>query len=317
MLRHCEFCELRCGVDRTQGEPCPCHLGAETYEYKRYVSLNEEPELVPAMRVFFSGCNFRCTFCDEGPGCFEPDRGARIEPSQWAPDLRGDLPRDVQCISFLGGEPTLHVHTLLAIAEALNGTIPLAVNTNLYMTPEVLAWLDDVVTYYLADFKFGNDCCAKRIAGVPRYMEVVCRNLLLLGPSPGLIVRHVLIPGHLDCCYRPIVDWLCRHLPAARFELYTSYVPCWKASRDPTTARLNTPSEIERAEDFLEGTTLRWRTHKLASSAAPNVLKAVPVEVSLTIGADGRVYCHDLTPELASLLTTVTAPAVPGSARTE
>src|SRR3990172_3116900 len=59
MLQRCELCELRCQIDRTKGEPCPCRLGTDTYEYKRYVSLNEEAELVPAMRVFLSGCNFR------------------------------------------------------------------------------------------------------------------------------------------------------------------------------------------------------------------------------------------------------------------
>jgi putative pyruvate formate lyase activating enzyme len=307
MLRHCEFCELRCGVDRTRGDSCPCHLGAETYEYKRYVSLHEEAGLSPAMRVFLGGCNFRCKFCDEAPGCFAPRRGTRVDPRQFAHGSRPTLPENVRCLSLIGGEPTLHVHTILAIAEALDGKIPIAVNTNMYMTPEVLDWLEGVVTYYLADFKFGDDACAERLAGVPRYMEVVRRNLRHLAGSSGLTVRHVLLPGHFDCCFRPIVDWLSENLPLVPFQLYSGYVPCWRVSGEADIRRLNTPTEITAAETYLRHAGLRWRTPAPRDLAATDCGDGEQTEVSLTIGADGRLYCHDLTPALLPVLARVVA----------
>jgi len=36
-------------------------------------------------------------------------------------------------------------------------------------TPEAFELLDGVVDVYIADFKFGNDACAKRLSGVDRY----------------------------------------------------------------------------------------------------------------------------------------------------
>ena len=103
-------------------------------------------------------------------------------------------------------------------------------------TIESFALLNRVVDVYVADLKFGNDVCARQIAGVDGYMQIVTRNLLLAARSRRLIVRHLLLPGHLDCCYRPIVDWMCRHLPAVPFRVMTGYLPKWKAVHHPTLA---------------------------------------------------------------------------------
>src|SRR5262245_2187186 len=52
MLEHCQMCEWRCGVSRTRGASVPCKLGAESYVFGQYLSLTEEPEVVPALRIY-------------------------------------------------------------------------------------------------------------------------------------------------------------------------------------------------------------------------------------------------------------------------
>lgn len=302
MLQDCNMCELRCGVDRAAGERGQCRLAASTHVYKTYVSLNEELEVGPALRVFLGGCNFRCPWCDEAPDAFE-DAGQRVEPARCAAELQSAMAGGAQTISILGGEPTLHVHTILALAAAAVPCLPLALNTNLYMAPEVIGLLDGVVRWYLADFKFGNDDCARQYAGVPRYSDVVRRNLLLVAATRAeLVIRHVLMPGHLGCCFRPVAEWVAEHLPGARFQLYPGYVPCGPASCDAEVGRLNTRSEVHAAVEFLAGLELRCEP----SSRGPVRLDAPSVRqagvASVTLGADGRIYCHDLTPELASVL---------------
>jgi putative pyruvate formate lyase activating enzyme len=101
--------------------------------------------------------------------------------------------------------------------------------SDFYGTPEAFALLAGVVDVYVADFKFGNDGCARRIAGVEEYVETVTRNLLLVGQRHDLIVRHLLLPGHFDCCYRPVVAWLRRKLPRAKFSIRDGYLPRWRA----------------------------------------------------------------------------------------
>src|SRR5262249_13080683 len=106
MLRECTMCEWRCGADRTRGEATPCRLGVETHVFKHYISLTEEPEVRPALRVYLGGCNFRCRFCDTAPDCFEPSHGRKIEPEVYAEELSEALQFGARCISVLGGEPT-------------------------------------------------------------------------------------------------------------------------------------------------------------------------------------------------------------------
>ena len=61
---------------------------------------------------------------------------------------------------------------------------------------------------WLADFKFGNDACALRLAKVPDYTSSVRENLLWADRHSELIVRHLLMPGHIECCWRPVAEWL-------------------------------------------------------------------------------------------------------------
>ena len=83
---------------------------------------------------------------------------------------------------------------------------PVVWKSDFHGTPEVFELLDGVVDTYVADFKFGNDLCAKRIAAVDDYLRIVTRNLKIAEKQARLIVRHLLLPGHADCCYRPIVQ---------------------------------------------------------------------------------------------------------------
>lgn len=259
MLADCRLCEWRCGANRLTGERAPCRLGADTYIFQQYVSLTEEPEVVPALRVYLAGCNFRCRFCDTAPECFEPTEGRRLVASEYAGELAAALRQGVRTISVLGGEPTLHPHALLELAAAAPHTMPLVINTNLYETPETIALLDGIVALYLADLKFGNDECARNVAGVPNYTAVVRRNLQLIHASTPLVVRHLLMPGHLFCCFEPCITWLEKTLPGVRFELYTGYVPCWKATTDETLGRLNRLDERSYAIARLRASTLDWR----------------------------------------------------------
>jgi putative pyruvate formate lyase activating enzyme len=128
----------------------------------------------------------------------------------------------------------------------------------MYMAPEVIDLLDGVVELYLADFKFGRDSCARSIAGIDRYVETVQRNLVHASRHTPVIVRHLLMPGHFDCCFRPVVDWLAASLPAVRFSLMTSYVPAWRTVGEvgPLGACLS-EDERRRGEAYVASSGLR------------------------------------------------------------
>lgn len=258
MLRNCNLCERRCGVDRAAGDRAPCGLGAETWCFKRHISYAEEMELLPSYMVYFGACNFRCRFCVQGPGCFAPAEGQRVNAAEAAADFARVVGRGARTINLLGGEPSLHLHTILEIAAESEHPLPLVLNTNMYMAPEVIELLEGVVEMYVADFKFGSDACAKSLAGIERYVEVVRRNLLHASTTAPLIIRHLQMPGHFDCCLRPVVDWLAVHLPDASFSLMTSYVPAWRTVHDdgPMGGCLSI-EEQQRGVDYVTASGLR------------------------------------------------------------
>lgn len=253
MLRRCAMCELRCGADRLGGEAAPCGLGARSHTFKRHLSLAEELELLPSYMVYLGGCNFRCSFCVQAPRCFVARGGEPVDAPELAEELRSVVARGARTINLLGGEPSLHLHTILRIAERAPG-LPLVLNSNMYMTPRVLELLDGVVRLYLADLKFGNDACARELAGVDRYWAVVTRNLIRAAGQGELLVRHLLMPGHVECCLRPAAAWMAARLPGVRFHVMTSYVPAYRAARHPgPMSRTLAPEEIARAEEILTG----------------------------------------------------------------
>ena len=258
LLSSCTLCERRCGINRLKGEPTPCGLGDQTWCFKRHTSYAEEVDLLPSYMVYLGGCNFRCRFCVQAPSCFSPRGGVKVEPGEAAADFLRVVGRGARTINLLGGEPSLHLHTILEIAAAAGEPLPLLLNSNMYMTPEVIELLDGVVSMYIADFKFGNDSCARNLAGIDRYVEIVTRNLLLAQERAGLIVRHLVMPGHVDCCLEPVARWLAANVPGARTTLMTGYVPGWRAAADQgPMGRCLDEDEVKRAE-------ARWRAYGLA-----------------------------------------------------
>jgi putative pyruvate formate lyase activating enzyme len=256
-VQQCELCEIRCGVNRLAGQRGPCGLDADSYVQKRHISLAEEVELLPAYLIYLGGCNFRCRFCVQAPRCFDGTSGQRADSADIAAELAGLTARGVKSVILIGGEPSLHPHTILALARHVPRDLMLVLKTNMYMTPQVLELLDGVVDFYLADYKFGNDRCAHLLAGMDRYTDVVERNLRLASERSRVVVRHLLMPGHLDCCFKPAATWVARNLQGVAFHLLEGYVPAWRAQRDRALGRLVAQQEVLAAHDYLR--TLGWR----------------------------------------------------------
>lgn len=200
--------------------------------------------------VYLSGCNFRCRFCVQAPRCFSPKGESLLEPNSYSRHLETVLEKGAKTINFLGGEPSLHIHSLLELLAKMKTPLPFVFNSNMYMTPEVLEWLDGTVSLYLADFKFGNDECALKDAKIPHYVATVTRNLLIAEKQAKMFVRHLLMPGHLECCFYPVADWIAQNMPHIPFHLMLSYVPAWKAQKDLKLGRTLSKQESQNALDY-------------------------------------------------------------------
>ncbi len=243
-LVHCELCAHRCGANRLAGETGPCHAGTETRFFHAQTEVSDEQELAPVFAVSFSGCDLRCDFCNTGRESWNPAAGRSLSVAgpELAARARHALAHGASSVMILGGEPTVHLPAALRLAAQLPDDARLVWKTNAHATAEARALLDGVFDVWVADYKFGNDNCAQRLAKVSNYTTVVRENLRWAATHTDLIVRHLLMPGHLDCCWRPVAGWLAAELPGAKVSLRTGFWPGWFSSRHP---ELHAPSPVQ------------------------------------------------------------------------
>ncbi len=228
ILESCIFCERRCKVDRRKKLGF-CRVGKDSFVSSAFVHLGEEAELVPSGTIFFSGCNFECCFCQNWEISQDPKGGYLWTPQMIAAWVSG-MRNGIRNVNFVGGEPTPNLHNILNSLLLLEADLPVVWNSNMYMSEESMRLLDGVVDLFLGDFKYGNDGCAERFSGAENYFEVVSRNHLLASKSSDLLIRHLLLPGHAECCSKPILKWIRKNLgPGTRVNIMDQYKPEYKA----------------------------------------------------------------------------------------
>lgn len=242
ILETCQLCERRCKVNRKKTTGA-CGVTDEPRISSEFLHMGEEPELIPSHTIFFSGCTFKCVFCQNWDISQSPTSGERMAPKEVAEIIDRRCGRNV---NWVGGDPTSNLPFILEVLRRLDLNIAQVWNSNMYLTEEAMRLLDGTMDIYLADFKYGNDKCAERLSKVKRYFEVVSRNHLEANRQCEMIIRHLVLPGHLECCTKPILDWISRNLDNSkvRVNIMDQYHPDYLVAKIPKdfpelTSRLN------------------------------------------------------------------------------
>jgi putative pyruvate formate lyase activating enzyme len=251
-LADCRLCAHECGVNRLVGEAGLCHANAEARIFMAQAEVSDELELIPTFAIALSGCDLRCDFCITGGPSWNPRAGEPVPLEILAGQARAALADGARTIMILGGEPTIHLPAALEIVAALPDDAKLVWKTNAHGSAQARALLDGMFDVWLADFKFGNDACAQRLAKVPDYVRVVRENLLWANEHSELIVRHLLMPGHVECCWQPVAEWLASSLPAVKVNLRSGFWPAWQAARHAELRRTVSGPESARAVDLAQ-----------------------------------------------------------------
>ena len=246
-LADCQLCAHHCGVNRLAGEQGMCHAGTAARVFSAQVEVGDEMELLPTFAIALSGCDLRCSFCITGAESWNPRAGEPLCPVALAARAKTAMENGAQTAMILGGEPTIHLPAALEIVAALPLSLRLIWKTNAHGTAQARDWLDGLFDVWLADYKFGNDNCAERLANVPRYQDVVRENLVWASRHSELIVRHLLMPGHVDCCWEPIAQWLAANLPSIKVSLRSGFWPSWRATNHPELCRPFSLTELRSA----------------------------------------------------------------------
>lgn len=246
-LASCHFCEHHCGADRRQGERGLCQAGPRGRVFCAQVEVSDELEFVPVFAIALSGCDLRCDFCITGAQSWHAQAGRLLAPEELGQQAEAALAAGARTVMILGGEPTIHLPTALEIVAALPGHAPLIWKTNGHGSPQARALLDGMFDLWLVDYKFGNDQCARRLAGYSNYGRAVRDNLLWANRHSEAVVRHLLMPGHVDCCWQPVAQWLAHALPDVKVNLRAGFWPAWQTARHPDLLQGLSAADTARA----------------------------------------------------------------------
>ena len=266
MLAHCNFCPWDCRVDRRKGVKLgACKLASGARVSTHFHHTGEElfyRGTTGSGTIFFTSCNMRCAFCQNGDISTDKDNGEEVDARTLAA-MAWVLRREgCHNINWVGGEVVIHLHAIVdAIALLGRGFVPNAAelqrarrtkadrffffdevpeltdyaggfnapmlwNSNFFMTPESMKILRILTDVWLPDLKFGPGRCAMTLAKTPWYWETVTRNIALLQEwGENFTIRHLIMPNHVECCTFPVLDWIAEHVPAAPVNVMAQFHP--------------------------------------------------------------------------------------------
>jgi putative pyruvate formate lyase activating enzyme len=266
MLGHCNFCPWNCRVDRVTGAKFgACKLASGSRVSSHFHHTGEElfyRGTQGSGTIFFTSCNMRCAFCQNGDISTDKDNGEETDPRTLAA-MAWTLRREgCHNINWVGGEVVIHLHTIIAAiarlgrnfaptqaelararktkadrfwwfdeipgAAAYDGEFnaPILWNSNFFMTLESMKILRILTDVWLPDFKFGPGRCAMTLSKTPWYWETVTRNIALLTDwGEDFSIRHLVMPNHVGCCTYPVLDWIAKHSPAAPVNVMAQFHP--------------------------------------------------------------------------------------------
>jgi putative pyruvate formate lyase activating enzyme len=249
IFQQCCFCERKCKVNRRKKSGnCGVQQSGIASEF---LHLGEEAVLVPSYTVFFSGCTFHCVFCQNWD-ISQYNTGMYVEPSTLANMIERKKTQGAKNVNWVGGDPTPNLPYILQVLKECELNIPQVWNSNMYCSIETMKLLAGVIDVYLTDFKYGNDDCAKRLSKVDNYMKIVKRNHKIAHEAGEMIIRHLVLPNHIDCCSKPIIKWIAENLPNTTVNIMAQYRPEYKAYEHKEIARPVSSEEVLQVKEYAD-----------------------------------------------------------------
>src|ERR1700745_815320 len=266
MLAHCNFCPWNCRVDRRIGVKLgACKLASGARVSTHFHHTGEElfyRGTAGSGTIFFTSCNMRCAFCQNGDISTDKDNGEETDARTLAA-MAWTLRREgCHNINWVGGEVVIPLHAIID-AIALLGrdfapspaelkrarktkanrffwfdevpgaasyegkfNAPMLWNSNFFMTLESMKILRVLTDVWLPDFKFGPGRCAMTLAKTPWDWDTVTRNIELLDEwGEDFSIRHLVMPNHVECCTYPVPEWIAERIPAAPVRVMGQFRP--------------------------------------------------------------------------------------------
>ena len=260
-LQSCIFCERCCEVDRTKGKKGICLIPEDSFVSSAFLHMGEEAPLIPSGTIFFQGCNFLCVFCQNydisqaWKGRQDiADIAQKVDTRSLAEIADKLVDKGAININYVGGDPIPNLHTIVGSLNYQHSNICQLWNSNFYLTDKALSLIIDFMDFWLPDFKYGNNQCAKKLSGIENYFDVVARNHKRIHDegSAEIIIRHLVMPNHVECCSKPILNFIARETPKCVVNIMGQYHPQFKAYNYEEINRRPSAKEMHEVRSYAE-----------------------------------------------------------------
>jgi len=267
-LESCIFCERQCKVNRINGEKGFCLISKDSYISSAFLHLGEEPALIPSGTIFFQGCNFGCVFCQnydisqawKGRKNIE-DVAQKVNSLSLAKIADKLVDKGAININYVGGDPIPNIHTIVGCLNFQKSNICQLWNSNFFLTDKSLSLIIDFMDFWLPDWKYGNNKCGKKYSGIDNYFDVIARNHKRIHEegSGEICIRHLVMPNHIECCSKPILDFVAKELPNAVVNLMSQYRPQWKSYEYSEINSRPTSQEMQEVRGYADKLGILWK----------------------------------------------------------
>ncbi len=211
----CTLCPRLCGADRTAAAGL-CGGGALPRAARCALHMWEEP-CISGTRgsgtVFFTGCPLGCVFCQNYEiSARRSGHGKTISAALLSDEFLRLESLGAHNINLV--TPTHFAPWIAqAIERARSGglSVPVVWNTGGYERVETLRELDGLVDVYMPDLKYFSPDLSQKLSGAANYFAAASAAIAEMfrqvgryrfGPDStlerGLLVRHLVLPGHAD-----------------------------------------------------------------------------------------------------------------------
>ncbi len=245
-LDKCMLCPRNCMVNRNNGELGFCKEGNKLKVARYSLHMWEEPIISGTNgsgTIFFSGCNLNCIYC-QNHEISHKHKGREITIEEFKDICLKLQESGANNINIVTGTHFIPlIRDGLSLAKENGLKIPVVYNTSGYEKVESLKLLEGLVDIYLPDLKYYDDSLGKKYSNCNDYFEYastaieemirqvgkpVIKNGLM---KKGVIVRHLLLPGHLDDS-KKVIEYLSKYKDTIYVSIMNQYTPVIKLKYD-------------------------------------------------------------------------------------
>lgn len=261
----CMLCPRLCKVNRNKGELGFCKAGNKIKIARYSLHYWEEPCISGdkgSGTIFFSCCNLKCIFC-QNYEISTNNLGKEISIERFS-DICIEL-QEMGALNINLVTPTIYIPLIkegLILAKKNGLNIPIVYNSSGYENILALKELEGLIDIYLPDFKYFNDKLAKNFSCANNYLEnaklainemfrqvgkpVFKKNIM----KKGVIVRHLLLPNHLDDSKKIINYLYSTYKDNIYISIMNQYTPVRKIEKYKELNKTVTDSEYDELINY-------------------------------------------------------------------